>query len=153
MSVHNQDTKKGDGVAIGSPNVIGRLVVFPELGDATEWHKYGADETYTVTALTRFLFRREVRQADGTIVAEEYDLQPETTIKRSGPFEHRVISQSEEPSLFPQGRGYGAEFCEVRRPIPGPPQFPWSYGVHQTKCCLRKISPGCVPSVRERCRA
>ncbi|WP_339850875.1 hypothetical protein [uncultured Nisaea sp.] len=103
MTVHNHDTSKGDGVAIGSPNVKGRLVVFPEKGDATEWHKYGADETYTVTALTRFLFRREVRRADGTTDAEEYDLQPGSTIKRSGPFEHRVISQSEEPAMFRKG--------------------------------------------------
>mgnify|MGYP003636135559 CR=1 FL=1 len=87
MTVHNHDTSKGDGVAIGSPNVKGRLVVFPEKGDATEWHKY----------------RREVRRADGTTDAEEYDLQPGSTIKRSGPFEHRVISQSEEPAMFRKG--------------------------------------------------
>lgn len=103
MTVHNHDTAQGDGVAVGSPNLKGRIVVLPEKGDATDWHPYKDGEEYTVTALSRFQFRREVRRADGSTVAEEYDLQPGSTVKRVGPFEHRVINLSDSPGVFSKG--------------------------------------------------
>ena len=103
MAVRNHDTAQGDGVAIGSPKLQGRVVVLPEKGDATDWHSYKDGQTYTVTALAHFQFRREVRCADGSSVVEEYDLQPGSTIKRTGPFEHRVINLAERPAVFLKG--------------------------------------------------
>lgn len=103
MTVHNHDTAQGDGVAVGSPGLGGRVVVLPEKGDATDWHPYKPGEDYTVTALSRFRFRREVRCADGSTAVEEYDLQPGSTIKRSGPFEHRVINLADSPAVFQKG--------------------------------------------------
>ncbi|UUX51061.1 hypothetical protein NUH88_05055 [Nisaea acidiphila] len=100
MTVFNYDSEQGHGVAISSPNIKGHIVVLPEKGDATDWHKYGAGETYVVTAMTRFPFRREVRREDGTVEVEEYDLAAGSTIKRSGPFEHRVINLSDETVVF-----------------------------------------------------
>jgi len=100
MTVTNHDTATGDGVAIGSPNLRGRIVVLPEKGDATGWHPYHAGQDYTVVALSRFQFRRELRRADGSTTVEEYDLQPGSTIKRSGPFEHRVTNLSDAPAVF-----------------------------------------------------
>lgn len=103
MTVHNHDTKPGDGVAIGSPNLKGRIVVLPERGDATDWHPYKDGQVYTVTALSRLQFQREVRRPDGTTAVEEYDLQPGSTIKRTGPFEHRVTNLSDTPAVFMKG--------------------------------------------------
>ncbi|MEO9961987.1 hypothetical protein [Nisaea sp.] len=103
MTVENQGTNKSDRVAFSALNAKERLVALPDNGDATEWCKYSADETRTLTNLTRFLFRRDVRRACGTTGAQEYDLQPGTIIKRSGPFEHCVISSSEEPAIFRNG--------------------------------------------------
>lgn len=103
MAVRNHDTTQGDGVAVGSPNLKGRVVVLPEKGDATDWHPYKDGQVYTVTALARFQFRREVRQADGSSYVEEYDLQPGSTVKRAGPFEHRVINLSDAPAVFLKG--------------------------------------------------
>jgi len=103
MTVHNHDTAPGDGVAVGSPNSKGRVVVLPERGDATDWHPYKDGDEYTVTALSRFQFRREVRRADGSTTVEEYDLQPGSTVKRVGPFEHRVINLSDSPAVFRKG--------------------------------------------------
>ena len=103
MAVHNHDTASGDGVAVGSPNLKGRVVVLPEKGDATDWHAYRDGETYTVSAIARFRFRREVRRADGSAHAEEYDLQPGSTVTRTGPFEHRIINLSDSPAVFLKG--------------------------------------------------
>lgn len=103
MAVRNHDTAQGDGVAVGSPNLKGRVVVLPEKGDATDWHSYKDGQVYTVTAMGRFQFRREVRRADGSTYVEEYDLQPGSTITRTGPFEHRVINVSDAPAVFMKG--------------------------------------------------
>ena len=103
MAVHNHDTAAGDCVAIGSPKLQGRIVVLPEKNDATDWHSYKDGEVYTVTALSRFQFRRDVKRADGSTFAEEYDLQPGSTIKRTGPFEHRVTNLAETPGVFRKG--------------------------------------------------
>lgn len=103
MTVRNHDTAAGDGVAIGSPNLKGRIVVLPEKNDATDWHAYKDGEVYTVTALSHFRFRREVKRADGSTSTEEYDLQPGSTITRTGPFEHRVTNLAEEPAVFRKG--------------------------------------------------
>lgn len=100
MAVKFHETAEGDGVVVRSPGRPGDIVVLPELGDATDWHKYGEGETYSVRAMTPFKFRREVRRADGSIDVEEYDLQPESIITRTGPFEHRVINQSERGAVF-----------------------------------------------------
>lgn len=100
MAVKFHETAKGDGVEVGSPDRPGNIIVLPEAGDATDWHKYGAGETYSIRAMTPFKFRREVRREDGSIDVEEYDLQPESIITRSGPFEHRVINQSERGAVF-----------------------------------------------------
>src|SRR3546814_916581 len=75
MAVRNHDTAQGDGVAIGAPNLKGRVVVLPEKGDATDWQSYKDGQAYTGTALAHFRFRREVRCADGSSAVEEYDLQ------------------------------------------------------------------------------
>lgn len=103
MTVRNHDTAKGDGVAIGSPTLKGQVVVLPEKGDATDWHPYKDGQAYTVTALSRLRFRREVRRPDGSTDVEEYDLQPGSTIKRVGPFEHRVINLGDAPAVLLKG--------------------------------------------------
>lgn len=100
MAITSFDTELGDGVMVSTPGGAGRLVLLPEKGDGTNWHKYPAGETYKVTAHTRLVFRREVRREDGSIEVEQYDLQPGSTIIRTGPFEHRVISECDKPILF-----------------------------------------------------
>ncbi|EDP63576.1 hypothetical protein BAL199_07583 [alpha proteobacterium BAL199] len=103
MAVQNYDTAAGDGVAIGSPNVQGRIVVLPEQNDATDWHSYPSGQEYTVTALSHFHFRREVRNPDGSTSSEVYELQAGSTIKRVGPFEHRVTNLATTPAVFIKG--------------------------------------------------
>ncbi|MEP2168801.1 hypothetical protein [Nisaea sp.] len=100
MAVKFFETGEGDGVVVRSPKREGDIVVLPEAGDATDWHKYGAGETYSVRAMTPFKFRREVRREDGSIELEEYDLQPESILTRTGPFEHRVTNLTERGAVF-----------------------------------------------------
>ncbi len=103
MTVRNYDTAQGDGVAIGSPGRTRPIIVLPEKGDATDWHAYDAGQEYLVRAISHFHFRREIRMPDGSTAVEEYDLQPGSTIKRSGPFEHRVINLADTPAVFCKG--------------------------------------------------
>src|SRR3546814_8893483 len=97
MAVRNHDTAQGDGVAIGSPKLQGRVVVLPEQGDATDWHSYKDGQVYTVTALAHFHFRREVRRADGSSAVEEYDCNP-------GPPSSEPARSSTGSSTWPSGR-------------------------------------------------
>ena len=100
MAVHNYDATSGDGVAVGSPKLGGRVVVLPETGAGTEWHSYPAGAVYRMVALSRFHFRREIRLGDGSTATEEFDLQPGSSIVRNGPFEHKVTSLTTGPAVF-----------------------------------------------------
>lgn len=103
MTVKKYDTAAGDGVSIGSPGRSRPIIVLPEPGDATDWHSYKSGEEYLVRAISRLHFRREIRAADGSTAVEEYDLQPGSTVKRTGPFEHRVINLADTPAVFCKG--------------------------------------------------